>query len=175
MTTPEDSAGTLAPGQEVRIVKLRPDGSEAASYDGVMLERKSDWIVTRAVWEFGRMDLGYMLFEPNDYLLEYFSTEKPFNAFALFSPAGDFKGWYCNVTHPATVQGHTIYWHDLYVDVVRQPGGKVLILDEDELEETSLHLSYPELYRMILAARDSVVEKMREGRYPFSEVDAAIS
>lgn len=159
----------LAEGQELRIVKLRPDGTEAATYGGTLVTAGTSWVVAHAVWTFRRMDLGYLLFEPDDYLLEYFSTIEPFNAFALFSPGETFKGWYCNVTYPTTIAGNTVYWHDLYVDVVQQPDGTILVLDEDELAESLLHKTDPDLHRMILDARDSVVTMMREQQYPFSE------
>jgi hypothetical protein len=164
----------IEPGDDVQIVKLRPDGTEAASYPGTLLESPSGWVLAQATWTFRRMDLGYMVFEPGDYLLEYFATELPFNAFVLFSPDDAFKGWYCNITHPTIVRPRTIYWHDLYVDVVQKQDGSILVLDEDELEESRLDAKDPDLHRMILDTRDLVVEKMRNGRYPFSDITTTV-
>jgi uncharacterized protein len=160
----------LLHSDRVDIVKLRPDGSEAATYTGTLIESPPGWIAARATWTFRRMDLGYMVFEPEDYLLEYFSVEEPFNAFALFSPSGTFKGWYCNITYPTKVEGTTIYWHDLYVDVIQRANGEILVLDEDELEDAELRSHDQGLYHLITEARDLVVAKMRSGQYPFSEV-----
>lgn len=169
MTRADAKTAHLREGQELRIVKLRPDGSEAATYGGTLVTAEPGWIVAHAVWTFRRMDLGYLLFEPDDYLFEYFSTDRPFNAFALFSAGGEFKGWYCNVTHPTAVAGDIVYWHDLFIDVVQQSDGTILVLDEDELAESRIQSSDPDLHRMILEARDAVVTMMREGHYPFSE------
>lgn len=116
------------------------------------------------------MDLDYMVFEPGDYLYEYFATTDPFNAFALFAPDHEFKGWYCNITYPTATVGDTIYWHDLYVDVVQKQNGEILVLDEDELADSGLERINPELHTTIVDARDLVVEKMRNHAYPFSEV-----
>jgi uncharacterized protein len=161
----------LKPGASVRIIKQRPDGSEAATYPGAIVPAPPGWVAARAVWEFQRMDLGYMLFEPGDYLLEYFSLSDPFNAFALYSEASAFKGWYCNVTHPTTVRGNSIYWHDLFVDVIVQPDGRILVLDEDELADSGLKYSDPPLYRLILDAKRRILRRVRNGDYPFSEND----
>lgn len=161
---------TVQPGDDIQIVKLGPDGSEAASYPGTLLESPLDWVVARATWTFRRMDLGYMLFEPGDYLYEYFATEEPFNAFVLFSPDNKFKGWYCNITYPTTISGNTIYWHDLYVDVIQKQDGSILILDEDELAESGMDVANPDLHQMIIDSRDLVVNKMRTEAYPFSDV-----
>jgi uncharacterized protein len=159
----------LTNGEDVRVVKLAPDGSEAASYSGTLIMAPPGWVVVRATWTFRRMELGYMTFEPDDYLIEYFATSEPFNAFVLFSPEDEFKGWYCNIAHPTTVCNQTVYWHDLYVDVIQKYDGTILIMDEDELAESGLHQHDPALYQMIIEARDSVVEKMRTHAYPFSE------
>jgi uncharacterized protein len=159
----------LTAGTEVRIVKLRPDGSEAATYNGTMLVSPPGWVAVRAIWTFPRMELGYMTFEPEDYLIEYFATTQPFNAFVLFSPDDEFKGWYCNIAYPSTIRNKTIYWHDLFVDVIQKSDGSILVLDEDELADSGLQKKDPCLYQMIIEARDSVVEKMRDHAYPFSE------
>jgi protein associated with RNAse G/E len=164
-------AGTeLKFGAEVRIVKLKPDGTVTATYAGTLVASPPGWVVARATWTHRRIDIGCLVFEPHDYLLEYFPTEAPFNAFALFSCAGEFKGWYCNVTHPTTIRDRTIFWHDLYVDIIQQADGTIHILDEDELADSGVLEDDPELHELITNARDSVVEKMRSNQYPFSEV-----
>jgi predicted RNA-binding protein associated with RNAse of E/G family len=166
------SSLSIDPGDELRIVKLRPDGSEAATYPGTLVTESPSWIVARATWTFRRMEFDYWTFEPGDYLFEYFAKTEPFNAFVVFSPEDEFKGWYCNITHPTTVTNDSVFWHDLYIDVVQKRDGEIIVLDEDELEESRLHQTDPPLHRMINNARDSVVEKMRNGAYPFSEFEA---
>jgi protein associated with RNAse G/E len=169
MTQSPSASSGISAGEEMRIVKLSPDGNEAATYNGTLVHSHPGWLVVRATWTFRRMALGYMTFEPGDYLLEYFATERPFNAFVLFSPQDEFKGWYCNITYPSTVEDYTLYWHDLYVDVIQKADGTILVLDEDELEASGLERHDPALHTMILDARDLVVEKMRTQAYPFSE------
>ncbi|MEX2426292.1 MAG: DUF402 domain-containing protein [Thermomicrobiaceae bacterium] len=162
-------------GADVKIVKLRPDGDEAATYNGTLIESPPGWVVIRATWTFERMELGYMTFEPEDYLIEYFATSQPFNAFVLYSPDDEFKGWYCNITHPTIVKGRTIFWQDLIVDVVQKVDGKIMVLDEDELSESGLEQTDLALHTMITTARNAVVEKMRTRSYPFSEHAAPAS
>jgi uncharacterized protein len=172
MSDQQGSGSPLRHGAEITIVKLRPDGSEAASYTGTLIDGPPGWVVARATWTFPKMELGYMTFEPEDYLIEYFATAQPFNAFVLFSPDDAFKGWYCNIAYPATVSGRTVYWHDLYVDVVQKTDGSILVLDEDELAEAGIDRDDPSLHEMITSTRDLVVEKMRNQAYPFSEFSA---
>jgi hypothetical protein len=151
------------------IVKLRPDGSEAARYPALGIDAPPGWIAASAVWGYARVDIGLFAFEPEDVLLEYFSLDRHFNAFATYRSGGELVGWYCNVTYPTTVSGDQIRWHDLYVDVVMLPDGRVHVLDEDELAASGLAASAPDLHTAILNARDEIVTRYRAGAYPFSE------
>src|SRR5215211_667002 len=131
-------------GDPVRIVKLRPDGSEATSYDGIELRGAfpEDWRVFRAEWTVGTINAGGLIFEIGDYLHEYFSPTAWFDVFALFASNGRLKGWYGNVTWPTMFEAgpefETIVWHDLFIDLIGFPDGHFLILDEDELEASEM-------------------------------------
>ena len=156
------------------VVKLRPNGAEATRYAGARIDAPEGWIAVRAQWVHGRMDLGYLVFEPDDWLDEFFAIERPYNAFALYRAAGAFMGWYCNVTHPTAVDGRTITWHDLYVDVIVYPDGRTLVLDEDELAESGLDEHDPALHARILNARDELLRLAAARAYPFSEAPQAV-
>jgi protein associated with RNAse G/E len=151
------------------VVKLRPDGTPAARYPATEVDAPPGWIAVRAVWGYGRVDIGHFTFEPGDILLEYFSLERPYNAFATFRPTGELAGWYSNVTYPTEVTDDEIRWHDLWVDVLLLPDGEVVVLDEDELGEAGVAESDPALHRMILDARDEVIRLIGDTAYPFSE------
>lgn len=157
-------------GTSVTIVKLKPDGTEATRYPGQTIDAPPGWVAARAPWGQRRVDLGYLVFEPNDVFLEYFALERPFNAFAIFTSEGELKGWYCNVTYPTRVDHDVIYWHDLYIDVIAYPDGRTLVRDEDELDESGLETSDSDTYRMITQARDDLLQLLSAGEYPFDQV-----
>lgn len=152
------------------VVKVRPDGNEATRYEGDEFPARPGWIAVRAHWEHGRMDLGYLIFEPDDVLDEFFALDAHYNAFALYRASGAFAGWYCNVTHPSVIDGAELRWHDLYLDVIVYPDGRTLVLDEDELAESGLASADPVLHATILRARDDLLRLAAHGAYPFSEV-----
>lgn len=151
------------------IVKLRPNGSEAIRYPGTAIDAPAGWVAARAPWRQQRVDLGYLVFEPDDVFLEYFALDQPFNAFAIYATDGRLKGWYCNVTHPSWIEQETIYWHDLYVDIIAYPDGRTLVLDEDELARSGLDTSDPKIYQMILDARDDLLRMVAAQNYPFDK------
>ncbi len=169
ISTGSSESDAIKPGTPVTIVKLKPDGSEAIRYSGAAIQALSGWVAAKAPWGRDRVDLGYLVFEPDDVFFEYFALEHPFNAFAIRTGAGQLKGWYCNVTRPSWVMDRTIYWHDLYVDVIAYPDGRTLVLDEDELADSSLESSDPALHREILDARDRLLQMVSQRLYPFDQ------
>lgn len=165
----------MGAGKRVRIVKLRPDGSEATTYEGEELAGPfpEDWRAFRAEWTIGTINAGGLVFEMGDYLHEYFSPTAWFDVFALFDPDDRLKGWYGNVTWPTTFEegsdGETVVWHDLFIDLIGFPDGQHLILDEDELEASALWDDEPDLVVLILAARDTLVARFHNRDFPFHE------
>lgn len=157
-------------GTQIDIVKLRPDGSEAIRYPGEVIPAPSGWIAARAPWGQRRVDLGYLIFDPDDIFLEFFSTIEPLNVFAIFTATGTLKGWYCNVTRPSWMRDRAVYWHDLYIDVVAYPDrDDVQVLDEDELAEAGVEASDPALYKLIAKGRLRLLEMIAANEYPFTE------
>jgi hypothetical protein len=162
-TTTPPAAGTA-----IDIVKLQPDGSEAIRYPGEVIPSPDGWIAALAPWGQRRMDLGYLIFEPTDIFLEFFSTVEPLNVFANFTADGTLKGWYCNVTRLSWMQGNAVYWHDLYIDVIAYPDrDDVLVLDEDELAASGVETSDPALYQLIMAGRARLLAMVAANAYPF--------
>lgn len=180
MTIPDTRASNpewveLAPGTDVTIVKLAPDGHEVTRYAGNVLDMAGPamWLGARAVWTFREVTVGNLLFAPGDTLNEYFSGREWFNAFQVIAPSGESRGWYMNVTYPSWIEespaGPTLYWHDLYVDVVIANDGTIAILDEDELAESGLADQNPELHKKIVATRDLILHKITERSFPFDQ------
>lgn len=165
----------LQPGSALTVVKLAPDGSEVTRYPGRVIDSGAPppWLAVEARWVNRRVDLDGLSFVPGDTLHEFFSPVDRFNVFAVFSPAGELRGWYANVTHPSTLDPTTdpptLVWHDLFLDVVALPNGPVTIRDEDELAEANLAARDPALYATILRARDDVLRRLRSHMFPFHQ------
>lgn len=171
---------SLLPGAELTIVKLAPDGSEAARYQGeVDGHRHDSWVVVLATWSHRTIELGGLSFCPGDTLVEWFSPRHPFNAFAVFSAADRFKGWYANVTHPPQLDTAedppVLFWHDLYLDLVGVPDGSFTLRDDDELLAAGLADSEPELHARILAARSELIQRFERRLPPFADWSAMTS
>ena len=170
----------LSPGTPLEVAKwsAKHQGKRQALYPGRVIDSPlpSPWIVIEAHWTMGTHDQGLLTFENGDMLHEIFSPIHPYNAFAVYAPDGVLKGWYANVTYPTFFEeGNVLIWHDLFIDVVATPDGKVAVLDEDELEEADLLTSDPGLHQLILAGRDELLQRLQDRQAPFYQTDVASS
>ncbi len=168
---------SLLPGAELTIVKLAPDGSEAARYRGEVAGHHEDsWILVQATWTNRTVKLGGLSFCPGDGLLEWFSPLHPFNSFAIFSPKDRLKGWYANVTHPARLDVSTdppvLTWHDLFLDLVGLPDGSFTLRDDDELLASGLASADPELHARIIGSRSELIRRFERRLPPFADLPA---
>jgi predicted RNA-binding protein associated with RNAse of E/G family len=79
---------------------------------------------------------------------------------------GGLKGWYCDITRPATLSGGELVVEDLDLDLWRSADGTaVLRLDEDEFEESGLRATDPTAAEAALAALDELELLAREGDF----------
>jgi uncharacterized protein len=156
----------------VWVVKLNPAGREVARYAAELLDEAlpESWFAVRATWTMKRVEVDGLVFEPGDTLMEYFSTERWFNAFRIVAPDGTVRGIYGNVTYPTMVTADDttrITWHDLYLDVLRFPDGSVRLCDEDELADSGLEFADPALHARIRDAAGEMLDLARAGTFPF--------
>jgi protein associated with RNAse G/E len=116
----------------VIVIKLNSRQEEQTRYPAHLANRVPQGVVLEAIWERPRRELGYTVFETGDCFTEYFYQDRWFNIFAIASPAGQRKGWYCNIAAPAQIAEEEIAQVDLLLDCWIDPTGQALILDEDE-------------------------------------------
>lgn len=163
----------LVPASEVTLVKRIVADADVVRYPGVVVESAapSPWIEIEAQWTSKSVVQGSLRFDPGDILREFFSCEHPYNAFSVFTPDHQHKGWYANVTYPSWIELQhgrpQLIWHDLMLDVVADANGVSVNLDDDELEKSGLAESRPELHRAIVAARDEILEHIGRRTGPF--------
>lgn len=70
---------------------------------------------------------------PGTVTFGYFWSDRPYNAYHWMNPRGETIGIYFNLSDDTRIDDHVIEWRDLTLDVLTTPGGRVEVLDEDEL------------------------------------------
>lgn len=118
---------------DVVVSKRRLDGTVAWQYEGRILQRKANYVVLEAF--FDRDDLPFMgvVLKRGDRFVETFYSDRWYNVFAIYDrDDGQFKGWYCNIGYPAILEGNTVSYVDLALDLWVAADGQQTVLDEDE-------------------------------------------
>ena len=125
--------------QEITVKLLKPAKGQTVTYQGQLLLQESGHLLVHARWTHDSLHYSYVSYEQGDHFFEHYYLDKWFNIFEFRSPAGKLKGWYCNITKPAILEGSVITSEDLELDLfVSADRRTVLTLDEDEFEARAL-------------------------------------
>jgi len=157
----------------VHVALVKPRKQQTIRYPAAVLWRTANSIAVRAAWSRGTVDLGYLRFEPGDSLIEYFYSDRWFNVFAIYGASGHHKGWYCNVTRPASLAADEVISEDLELDLFVTPDRATLLrLDVDEFEACGFAQHEPMTYRAAYAALSELEALAHDGRAPFDALCA---
>lgn len=156
--------------RSITVHLLKPGKGTTITYQGDLLRASADELLILARWDRPTLDLGYVTFETGDQFYEYYYADRWFNVFRIHGAGGRLKGWYCNVTRPAHLDGDTITSEDLELDLFVAPDRtSCLRLDLDEFEARGFAQSDPTTHAAALAALDELERLARAGSAPFDE------
>lgn len=150
----------------ITVRKFHYDGTPGYAWEGRLVERDDEQAVVEAYFRRDRRDLGYVVFERGDLFVEFYYFNRWYNVFQIFSAAGDLKGWYCNITKPATLVDGELRFTDLALDLFAYPDGSSLPLDAEEFEEQAASVYEPPDTAAARAAFEELVELHRGGSLP---------
>ncbi|MET7743139.1 DUF402 domain-containing protein [Streptomyces sp. NPDC005385] len=149
---------------EIVLVKA---GRAKISYPAELLADDGTRVVVRAPWAGDTTrDFGFVRFERGDVFTEYYWRDRWYSVKEVRDAAGVRKGWYCDVTRPATVSEGRLVVEDLDLDLWRSAdGADVLRLDEDEFAESGLATTDPAAAAAAEKALDDLEHLAREGGF----------
>jgi hypothetical protein len=123
----------------ITIEKYDHSGRFVTRYAGEVLERGETWLCLRAVFEREDVNLGFVTFRAGDVFIEWFFSDRWYNIFEVHDlDSGRIKGWYCNITRPASIEDSRVAADDLELDVFVMPNGTIILLDEEEFSALDL-------------------------------------
>ena len=125
--------------ERVLVLKLNPQGREMWRYEGDVLERTPDSLTLEAL--FDRDDRPFMdtTLKRGDRFVETYYSARWYNIFAIYDrDDGALKGWYCNITQPASWTDGRVEYVDLFLDLWVGADGTQTVLDEDEFAAADL-------------------------------------
>jgi hypothetical protein len=149
---------------EVVLVK---SGRTKIRYPAELLADDGIRVTVRAPWAGeGVRDFGFVRFEPGDVFTEYYWRDRWYAVKEVRDAEGVRKGWYCDITRPATLSGGELVVEDLDLDLWRSADGTdVLRLDEDEFAASGLASTDPRAATAARNALDTLELLAREGDF----------
>jgi predicted RNA-binding protein associated with RNAse of E/G family len=154
--------------RRINVHLVKPRKQRTVIYEGAILVEEPEHMLVHARWERRAMDLGYVVFAPGDHFFEHYYSARWYNIFEVRSAEGVLKGWYCNITRPACLEGEVVTSEDLELDLFVAPDRKQLLrLDLDEFAALELHVREPEAYDAAIQALHELEEMARTGAPPF--------
>ena len=149
---------------DVVLVKA---GRTKIRYGAELLGDDGTRVVVRAPWAGdGVRDFGFVRFEKGDVFTEYYWRDRWYAVKEVRDAEGTLKGWYCDITRPATLSGTELVVEDLDLDLWHSADGTdVLRLDEDEFAESGLAETDPEAAAAAVAALDELEKLAHEGGF----------
>ncbi|GAA3397301.1 DUF402 domain-containing protein [Streptomyces roseoviridis] len=156
------SVPSAEPTARVTLVKA---GRTKIRYPAVLVADDGVRLTVRAPWAAeGVRDFGFVRFEPGDVFTEHYWRDRWYAVKEVRSGDGTLKGWYCDVTRPAVVDGTEVVVEDLDLDLwVSADGTEVLRLDEDEFAASGLAAADPEAADRARLALDELAGLGRDG------------
>jgi hypothetical protein len=151
---------------QVDIVLVK-SGRTKIRYPAELLRDDGTRVTVRAPWAGeGVRDFGFVRFEPGDVFTEYYWRDRWYAVKEVRDGQGALKGWYCDITRPATVTATELVVEDLDLDLWRSADGRdVRRLDEDEFAESGLTGTDPEAASAAMAALERLELLAREGGF----------
>ncbi|MEU9237978.1 DUF402 domain-containing protein [Streptomyces shenzhenensis] len=151
------SVNSAEPTGTVDVVLVKA-GRTKISYPAELLHDDGNRIAVRAPWAGDTpRDFGFVRFEPGDVFTEFYWRDRWYAVKEVRAADGTLKGWYCDVTRPATLAGGRLVVEDLDLDLWRSAdGGDVRRLDEDEFAESGLAERDPEAAAAAVTALDTL-------------------
>ena len=134
----------------ITVIKRNDRGQETWRYQGRLLEQADGRLVLEAFFDREDIWLQGMLLSKGDRFIETYYTDRWYNLFEIHARDDDsLRGWYCNISRPAEIEGDTISWIDLALDLLVFPDRRQVVLDEDEFARLEIS---PEERRQAKAA-----------------------
>ncbi|MEU5307232.1 DUF402 domain-containing protein [Streptomyces sp. NPDC021562] len=157
------SGNSAEPTAVVDVVLVKA-GRTKIRYPAELLHDDGTRITVRAPWagDVAR-DFGFVRFEQGDVFTEFYWRDRWYAVKEVRAADGALKGWYCDVTRPATLSGGRLVVEDLDLDLWRSADGTdVRRLDEDEFAESGLAERDPAAASAAAAALDAL-EALAQG------------
>jgi hypothetical protein len=144
----------------ITVIKRNILGQETYRYSGELLKHEPDHAVLEAFFDREDRIFHGMPLHNGDRFVETYYFDRWYNVFEIYAREdGELRGWYCNVSCPAEIDGEFISYVDLALDLLVFPDGSQIVLDEDEFSQLLLSQQDRERAQAALAELQSLFQR----------------
>ena len=159
----------------VRIISQRLDGTPRDDFESALIGLTPSYLCVRTAAGtpiHGFRDGSWIIEQAPNTAPELYFFDRWYNVLHIHESGPPyFNRWYANVSLPAELDGETLRWTDLDIDVRCTDAGEIVVLDEDDFERTRQRIDVPhEIVTEVFAARDEILRLGRAGAPPFDHV-----
>jgi protein associated with RNAse G/E len=120
----------------IQVSKRNIHDQETWRYRAELIRQQGNCLLLEAYFDREDMDLHGMKLARGDHFIEAWYTDRWYNVFEIHARQDDrLRGWYCNIGCPAKLEGDTLSYIDLALDLLVFPDGRQLVLDQDEFDQ----------------------------------------
>ena len=156
------------PLRPITAISMKYDGTLRETYTGQLLEQVGPMIRVQ-------VSTGTSIYRGTDRPaavtdngIEVYFTDRWYNVWHFLEHGINRYLWYSNIATPAKLEGTTLQWIDLDIDVCCHLDGSIETLDYDEFQEHRFKMNYPNnVVESALAAHDEVFQLGETGAFPF--------
>lgn len=123
----------------ITVLKLNTENQITWRYQGQVLDEQPDRLTLEAYFDRDDVEFHGIWLRKGDRFVETYFTNRWYNIFEIHAREDDtLRGWYCNVGSPAEIEGATLSYVDLALDLLVYPDRRQVVLDEDEFERLDI-------------------------------------
>lgn len=162
-------------GTTITVRACKYDGREHRRWTAQILKQDGALLVLDAYFpeEISHDLLGTIA--AGTHSLEYYWLDRWYNVFRFAEPSGVLRNYYCNVNVPPSLDGETLSYIDLDLDILVAPDFSYQILDRDDFENNAKLYNYPvEVRKNAIQALDDLVRMIEAREFPFNEAATSI-
>ena len=123
----------------ITVLKLNTENQVTWRYQGQVIDEQPDRLTLEAYFDRDDVEFHGIWLRKGDRFVETYFTNRWYNIFEIHARDDDtLRGWYCNVGSPAQIEGATLSYIDLALDLLVYPDHRQVVLDEDEFERLDI-------------------------------------
>ena len=164
---------TAAP---ITVRVLKHNGAEHRRWNATLSRREGDLIVLDAEFDVDVSHESLGEIKRTTKTVEYYWFNRWYNVFRFLKDDGSTRLWYCNINTPPELNGGTLTYIDLDIDILVQPDFSFQVLDEDEFETNAGLYGYsPEEKISARSAVDELIGMIEQHHFPFVVESSSVS